>query len=567
MAGQFVKNGATLKCPLCSSSGTLVVSHTQVQLQDTPCATNGDKSGTNLVFGGVCKKWRKSPPPCASVIAPTQWKGVATDIEIDGEFMLLEDSTIMCSTGGVDIAIEDTAQIDVPTDLPDTENALLKKFLVNIRRPDDYMGEYGFDWLRDEYIYPIEMVQFDYDGTPINSNVPICRDPQNIKNEYKSKDVLNPITPYGEDYYTSWLSIFPDTTTEEFSHGSRMHENGIDLDIEIEELEPLINDDTEIVFQVNNQYIKIVPEKIRLSELLSNKITKNLGNSTREYYRTSKMINVKCEGGALSSHEEIKIFAQLEGEKEEVGKLMVYKNDIIPKAEMVVVNVVTGSPATLSGDYQYAFKFQSFNQALIRAEVKVDTRFDINSLPSGDFDVIQFKSNYINAAGNIGANGADGFLRDLKTLYERYGTHSPRNNALIDSNNNARTYLFYTSIIAQTNFQNGRYQRTDGIATADLSNFSNCSCVKWGNAFTMFGTALIDNYVVVHEAGHSLSLPHAFEEGFPKPHVFHKGFTDNVMDYIQKVDGSANPFTGKMVSFYKWQWDVMRSDRSLIFNY
>lgn len=117
MAGQFVKNGATLKCPLCSSNGTLVVSHTQVQLQDTPCATNGDKSGTNLVFGGVCKKWRKSPPPCASVIAPTQWKGVATDIEIDGEFMLLEDSTIMCSTGGVDIAIEDTAQIDVPTDL------------------------------------------------------------------------------------------------------------------------------------------------------------------------------------------------------------------------------------------------------------------------------------------------------------------------------------------------------------------------------------------------------------------------------------------------------------------
>jgi len=117
MAGQFVKNGATLSCPLCSSSGTLVVSHTEVQLQDTPCATNGDRSKSNLVFGGVCKKWRKSPPPCASVIAPTQWQGVATDLEIDGEFMLLEDSTITCSTGGVDIGIDDTAQIDVPTDL------------------------------------------------------------------------------------------------------------------------------------------------------------------------------------------------------------------------------------------------------------------------------------------------------------------------------------------------------------------------------------------------------------------------------------------------------------------
>ncbi|WP_299261482.1 DUF3289 family protein [uncultured Aquimarina sp.] len=120
MSGQFVKNGATLSCPLCSSDGVLIVSHTEVQLQDTPCATNGDKSKTNLVFGGVCKKWRKSPPPCASVIAPTQWKGVATNLEIDGEFMLLEDSTITCSTGGVDIAIEDTAQTDVPTDLPES---------------------------------------------------------------------------------------------------------------------------------------------------------------------------------------------------------------------------------------------------------------------------------------------------------------------------------------------------------------------------------------------------------------------------------------------------------------
>ena len=31
----------------------------------------------------------------------------------------------------------------------------LPKFLVYFRRPDDYRGEFGFDWIRDEYIYPI----------------------------------------------------------------------------------------------------------------------------------------------------------------------------------------------------------------------------------------------------------------------------------------------------------------------------------------------------------------------------------------------------------------------------
>ncbi|WP_299443249.1 DUF4280 domain-containing protein [uncultured Aquimarina sp.] len=555
MAGQFVKNGATLSCPLCSSSGTLVVSHTQVQLQDTPCATNGDRSKSNLVFGGVCKKWRKSPPPCASVIAPTQWNEVATDVEIDGEFMLLEDSTITCSTGGVDIAIDDTVQIDVPTDLPDTENAVLKKFLVNIRRSDDYKGEYGFDWLRDEYIYPI------------NAPFPVCLDVEALKLEYRTKDIVNPITPYGEDYYPAWLSIFPSTTDEEFAQGSRMHKDGVNLDLEIEELEPLINDATEIIFESNNEYLTITPNRMDLAGLIGGKETKNLGSTIREYHVAAKAINIKCEGGALSNHEEIKIFAQLEGEKEEVGKLMVYKNDVIPKAEVVVVNVITGSPAALSGDYQYAFKYQSFNQALIRAEVKVDIRFDINSLPSNDFDVVQFKLNYINSSGNIGVHAGEAFLRDLQMLYEKYGSHSPRNNAAIDSNLNNRTYLFYTSIIAQTNYADGTYQRTEGIASADLSNFSNCSCVVWGNAYTMFGTALIDNYVVVHEAGHSLSLPHSFDEGFPKPHVFHIGFTDNYMDYIQQADGTANPFTGKMTSFFKWQWDIMRADRSLIFNY
>jgi len=38
---------------------------------------------------------------------------------------------------------------------PKGDGNSLPKFLVHFRRPDDYRGEFGFDWIRDEYIYPI----------------------------------------------------------------------------------------------------------------------------------------------------------------------------------------------------------------------------------------------------------------------------------------------------------------------------------------------------------------------------------------------------------------------------
>lgn len=121
MAGEFVINGATLTCPLCSSSGKLKVSHTQVNMQDTPWATDADKSKANLVFGGVCNKWRKNKPPCAGVISPTKWKRTADSVTVDGRLALLAASSITCATGGVAIKIANTAQIDIPTDLPDLE--------------------------------------------------------------------------------------------------------------------------------------------------------------------------------------------------------------------------------------------------------------------------------------------------------------------------------------------------------------------------------------------------------------------------------------------------------------
>ncbi|WP_299190118.1 DUF4280 domain-containing protein [uncultured Aquimarina sp.] len=565
MAGQFVKNGATLKCPLCSSSGTLVVSHTQVQLQDTPCATNGDKSKSNLVFGGVCKKWRKSPPPCASVIAPTQWKGVATDVEIDGEFMLLEDSTITCSTGGVDIGIDDTAQMDVPTDLPDTENARLKKFLVNVRRPDDYKGEYGFDWLRDEHIYPIETIGYDnarspFSG-PLNQQLAVCKNPEDLKKEYKTKDVVNPITPYGEDYYPAWLSIFPDTTF-----------NGLNealLNIEIEAIEPLVGDATKIIFESPNDSLIVIPSQISLSELLAEKQTKDLGTTTKELYVTEKVITIKCEGNPLEAHEEIKIYAELDGEKEEVGKLMVYNNNAIATANVIAVNVIIdGMSAILNPNYKTTIKYESTVQPLIQTEV-FDDDFDIDSLPDTDPDVKKFKDDFVTENLDIGPqfNSVNGFLNNLVRLYDKYGHYKPVTG--IEEFGHNKTFLFYTNVTGILEREGLPPIQWRGLASADLTDISN---VEWGNACIIFGGGLSEIHNVPHEIGHSLSLPHSFEEEFNTPFLFYRGFTDNYMDYPTQFEPDLNKepldnrFRGNMHSFFKWQWDIMRGDKSLVYD-
>ncbi len=451
--------------------------------------------------------------------------------------------------------------------------AVLKKFLVHFRRPEDYVGKYGFDWLRDEYIYPIVTVTNDNNGTPIGVPTPLCKDVAALKTEYKTTDVVNPISPYGNDYYPAWLAIFPRTDEASFPHGLTMHKDGVDLDLEIEELEALVNDDTEIIFKTNNSALKITPSKLNLKSLIGSKKTKNLGGANnRDYYLAKKKVNIKCIGGVLSNHEEIKVLAKLGSREVEVGKLMVYKNDVIPKAEIVAVNVITGSNvASLRNDYQYLFKRQSFNQALIRAEVKVDTTFDINSLPSTDTDVINFKANYINASSTIPTSSSDGFKKDLIALYEKFGKHAPSSSG-IDTHTNKRTYLFYTTIKAQTT--NSRGTRTiHGECSAIINHNSRgvLTSVIWGNAYIVYATALSTKRTVLHEGAHSFSLTHTFQEGnIASPHIFYKGFSDNIMDYVNQVGvRTRNPFEAndKMNCFFKWQWDIMRRDRSLILNY
>lgn len=258
------------------------------------------------------------------MLSLTEWQDFGT-VNVQDNFALLKKSTLP-GTGKMPgnvppesgkIEFVDSGQVNVPESITTTgapvpvNVTVLQKFLIHFRRPSSYKGEFGFDWMRDEYIYPI---------TPVNgSNKELSLDISKLKTEYKTTDVATPISPYSKDYYCSFLNL--------------MLNQEATLDLEIEELEALSADATEIVFESSNPKLTVTPASIPLSTLIAGgKKTKNLGATTKDYYLAANQIKVKCDGQAFTKNEQIKVFAKLKDaatgveNKVEVGKMMVMKN-------------------------------------------------------------------------------------------------------------------------------------------------------------------------------------------------------------------------------------------------
>ena len=475
-----------------------------------------------------------------------------------------------------------------------TSTSCLRKFTIHFRRPNilkqknnySYRGEYGFDWLRDEYIYPIERVMID-DLAPIpynlNTFTPLCKDGDDLKKEYL-KDTT-PFQPYGQDYYPAWLSIFAcNVQGNNAKAGSTMHEKGVYLDLQLDEIDMITNDKTEIYFEPSAQCLQITPQKISISEFLKTARKKrildnNIGQPEIYFYKLENAVRIICKGDTLKQHEQIKVFAKLGSTKYEVGRLMVYHNDSIGKAKIVVINVITEDVNNNKvypishNSFEYLFKYQSFNQAMIRAEVKAGDDFDLVDLKKDpkkqDVDLFlqDIKdSNYMNSQRPVDPADPNGdkiiasidINRRLCELYEKYGKYSPGGTIGINDGGHYNTYLLFTKLSID-------YGETTGSAALEKN--------KWGNIFVVFESGLTDSSTIVHEAAHTFTLPHIFENDITlndKPQ-FYQGYTENYMDYnFRYIDVndyskySINQYNDKMYSFFKWQWDLMRKDKDSI---
>ena len=478
----------------------------------------------------------------------------------------------------------------------------LRKFTIHFRRPEKlkqkkgatYKGEYGFDWLRDEYIYPIEEVLYDnYSDSepakPIKDYCALCLEPEKLKLEYLSKS----IKPHGQDYYPAWLSIFAcDVQGDNADKGSDMHKDGVYLDLQLDEIDKIINDGTEIFFKPSERCLKITPEKISISKFLKNSIKKRSINKDTDteisYYLLENAIKIMCQGDTLKEHGQIKVFAKLGSAEIEVGQLMVYQNDSIGEANLVVVNVITEYDNNNNKMIPQShtslddiFNNQSFNQAMIKVKIKATEDFDLVELrnKTNDEGIIDFfddikddtymksqRKNPKNPSKTI--DSASDIKNRLIKIYEKFGKNIPEGGKKIHDKEHHNTYLLFTNL---------NPTMSNGVAVGGeaCGKMTSSHVMEWGNGLVIFQSGLKDRHIIIHEAAHTFTLNHTFEHysknsSANNKHVFYRGYTENVMDYNAYLISNdplvydQNKYDGQMYSFFKWQWDLMRKDTKSI---
>ncbi len=139
------------------------------------------------------------------------------------------------------------------------------KFIARLERIDSYKGEFGFDWMRDDY-------------------KTICEDYEKLKKEY------TPTKIHEQEYFVPWLSMFP-------------NQQKVKLKLAITEIEGSAKD-TDIIKLPSKSGIKFEPNEIKVSEA------------------NGKEITVICETPLNSNV----VISLLDKDDEEVGKLNVFKN-------------------------------------------------------------------------------------------------------------------------------------------------------------------------------------------------------------------------------------------------
>ena len=433
----------------------------------------------------------------------------------------------------------------------------LRKFTIHFRRKPDtiYDGSFGFDWLRPEYTNALSF--YKKDAASKQTFLPLFKGNIKLLKDTYTTGQKTVIKPHETEYVPAWLAIFADTET--------LNQNGVKLDLELipvkaEQDTPIQNDGTIIKFEVTNNNIVIEPSEINIEYFMySKKEYRKLSMLTSEgegFYLAPEAVNIKCKG-TFEQHEEINVYAIKGDSKGKVGKLMLYNNARIPKMKLIFVDYITESRKfKRTFDYEKFLKTSSLNQALIQVEIEKDFEFDLRKYRIQDIDVNIF----INRVEN---NQTVNFLDNFYNFFYKYNKNNVLKNnkgaiVKIGNENINKTYVFLTTMPQGT---------ARGVGSQ--SNL------------ILFGLAESDfNDILIHELGHTLGLSHTFEtsDSFDSTHIekkvetfeFLQGYTANFMDY--KIAKSLNMINRTLINenlrfkyFLKFQWDIMRKDKSLTY--
>ena len=542
----------------------------------------------------------------------------------------------------------------------------MQPFTIHFRRPEInrnlnigsksnlYDGSYGFDWLRDEYIYDLEPVYELVDSssgrTLPKKNRLYKGKVDNLIKEYiqlnnkdlKVKAEINKIqAKTGGTYIPSWLSIFPTT------HASKKHNDGVDLYLQVEQEEALstailsLKDPSAINLEFEaDDGIDIQATGIQtLADLIggdtqeldlkfSDSSSKIKNKKVRRYLDKTKVINIRSSTG----NNDVK-FIRIKATNTSktctkvVGLICIYPNSDshIYHAD---INVVPTLIAPLSNSYQLPtimlnsnpFSIDKFinnhflNQAMVTTTTQqlpdfelynknnfvahITKEYDYQSTysmsyksPTGVLTNIanehyipmykkDSKGDYLlDSNNNLIKNDTSALRDDIIILFEQ------QQKVTLDDNSNKQTYIFLTDFyIADISLDDQKEIdkiTNPGASSGKVNTFGSGnntqSSIEWGNTVMIFdhGKEDYDVRVIVHELGHSFSLPHTFEIDAYTKHSFYAGYTDNVMDYDKRninalIEKSAtkpiqkkSDYSSQQLSLFKWQWEILRNDRSI----
>lgn len=152
-------------------------------------------------------------------------------------------------------------------------------FLVHFRRCEEYDGGFGFDWMRDEYIYETkDLKQNIFDDKWDESTLPsICE-----KNEDLKKKYVELYEKQDKPYYIPWLSMFT-------HHETKIGEK-VELQLKVEILDTKWNK-AKVKFECP-EGIRIVPEEVELTK--KDTIEQDAKGKSENKYTNTK-VTVFCD--------------------------------------------------------------------------------------------------------------------------------------------------------------------------------------------------------------------------------------------------------------------------------
>lgn len=428
-------------------------------------------------------------------------------------------------------------------------------------------------------------------------------------------------TMIGERYIPAWFAVFPTT------HASGKNRDGVNLYLQVEQEKILsaaatpiipISDPASITISFEaDDGITITADGINTLADLMNVAEPELkrpftgselkSKVVKRYQDNSKAIDIKAvTGSSKVRFVKIKATDTLDNTTRIVGLLCVYPNAAIKKAAIKVVHCLThrspqpdglndayikktpykvnlgdgktgtatreeiirpskwASSAPDQADILLELKHQSFNQALIETTVDIDY-VDLSSQANARIKQFLSHPDYQRTVSS------DHYSRLMKQLADIYYQEILKNKD-IESDDNNITYLFLTEYSVKYLNRTGSI----GGAAWPACNGAQCDSVfRGGNFAIVFETGRPDIHKLVHELGHSLSLPHTFlkpeEPKYSNVHYFYMGYTDNVMDYNAKAKPlTAAPNTPSlsnrytMNAIFKWQWDILCNDNTVV---